>query len=56
MEIKWKDTLIKSAEEIILKGGRLEFIVYKRDRKRKLLIHFYPDCEINCEEIEIIDG
>ena len=56
MEIaEWERELLKSAKEILIKGGKLEFIVYKRDNKRKPVIHTYPENERSLKEIEIID-
>lgn len=38
------------------RGGRLEFIVYKRSpNKRKPVIRKFVDNEINCEEEELVD-
>ena len=55
MAVNWKDALWKSANEIMRKGGKLELIVYKRDMKRKPVIHLYPDSEISCDEETLID-
>ena len=50
MEIAWRNALLEAGEEIMIKGGRLEFIVYKRDNRRKPVILKYPQNEINCKE------
>ena len=56
MEIKWREELLKRAEEILIKGGKLEFIVYKRENnKRRLFLHLYPENKIELSEVEIID-
>ena len=51
VEVKWSEALLKTAEEVMIKGGKLEFIVYKREpNKRKPIIHKYIDNEITCDE------
>ncbi|KKL90771.1 hypothetical protein LCGC14_1901350 [marine sediment metagenome] len=53
--MKWRNVIIKYCEQIEVEGGKLEFIVYKRQDKRKPIIRVYPNCEINCEEEKIIE-
>ncbi len=55
MAVRWRDALWKSAEQVMRKGGKVEFIVYKRDNKRKPVVHCYPDNEISCEEETFVD-
>ena len=55
MEVSWRDVLIKQAENIMTKGGKLEFIVLVRDRKRFPIIHTYPDNQIICKTETLID-
>lgn len=56
MEVSWKDALDKAAKEIMLKGGKLEFIVYTRDHNKRLpRIHIYPENKIDCREETLID-
>jgi len=57
MEIKWKEALWKAASEIMIKGGKLEFFVYRREpgNKRLPVIHIYPDNRITCKEETIVD-
>ena len=55
MEVNWRNVLWKAAEEVMKRGGRVEFIVYKRDNKRKPIIHIYPDNERSLQEIELVD-
>ena len=56
MALKWHEEIIKAAKEVMIRGGRLEFIVYKRQgNKRKPVILKYIDNEINCDEEEIVD-
>ena len=52
---EWQEILLKEAEKVIISGGKLEFIVYKRDNKRKPLIHIYLDNERSLKEIELVD-
>lgn len=54
--MRWQDALWKSAKEILLKGGKLEFIVYKRDNKRVVVVHKYIENSIECEEETLIDN
>ena len=51
MEIGWEGILLKKAKEVLITGGRVEFIVYKRDDKRKPVIRCFPDNEISFREI-----
>ena len=56
MALNWKDALWKSADEIMRKGGKLEFIVYKREHGKRLpIVHLYPDNKIECNEETLID-
>lgn len=52
--MRWREVIIKLCEDIEQKGGRLEFIVYKRQAARKPIIKVFIDNEINCEEEKII--
>lgn len=55
MALKWDRALLQIGEEIMRKGGRLEFIVYKRlPNKRKPIIRKYIENETSCDEEEII--
>ena len=54
--MKWKTELLRAAQEVMLKGWRLEFIVYKDGNKRKAVINKIPPKEkIECEEETIIE-
>ena len=55
MEVRWKDVLWKAAEEVMKQGGRVEFVVYKRDNKRIPLVRSFPDNEIRCNEEVFVD-
>ena len=55
MAVKWQDALWKAAEEIMRKGGRVEFIVYKREEKRRPVVRRFPDNEVCCEEEILVD-
>ena len=48
--MRWREVIVKYCEKIERDGGKVEFIVYRRQNKRKPIIRVYPDCEINCDE------
>jgi hypothetical protein len=55
MALRWRDVILKQAEKVMIKGGRLEFIVMLTGRnKRKPVIHTYPENEIVCDEEELL--
>ena len=53
--MRWRTIIFKYCERIEQEGGKVEFIVYKRQNKRKPIIRVYPECEINCDEETIIE-
>ena len=51
---KWEKELLEEAQKIMVLGGKLELVVYKRDNKRKPVIHIYPDNERNLDEVVLV--
>lgn len=53
--MKWEEELLKKAREIVIKGGKLELVVYKREfNKRRLLLHSYPENKTELPDVEVI--
>ncbi len=53
--MKWESTLLQKAQEIMIQGGELRFIVIKRDKDRIPIIHYYPEHQIVCDKEVLID-
>ncbi len=55
MEIKWKEELIRQAQEIMIKGGELRFVVIRRNNERIPEIYTYPENKVRCNTETLID-
>jgi hypothetical protein len=55
MEIKWEEELLRQANEIMLKGGELRFVVLRRGEERIPEIYSYPENKIRCKTETLID-
>ena len=55
MEIRWKEELLRQAQEVMIKGGELRFVVIKRGQERILEIYSYPSNKIKCATETLID-
>ena len=49
MEIEWQQELLRQANEIMIKGGELRFIVIRRNTERIPEIYSYPENKILCK-------
>ena len=48
MEIEWSKELLRQAQEIMIKGGELRFIVARRGNERIPEIFSYPENKVKC--------
>lgn len=48
MQINWRDELLRQAQEIMIKGGELKFIVARRGNERIPEILSYPENRVVC--------
>lgn len=55
MEVRWKDELWRAANEIMIRGGELKFVVIKRERDRIPEVYTYPENKVRCKTETIID-
>ena len=55
MEIKWRDELIRQAQEVMIKGGELRFVVIRRNNERIPEIYSYPENKTRCSTETLID-
>ena len=55
MEIKWDKELLRQAQEIMLKGGELKFIVARRGNDRFPEIYTYPENRIACNKETLVE-
>jgi hypothetical protein len=49
MEIAWKEELLRQAQEVMIKGGELRFLVLRRKNERIPEIYSYPENKIRCK-------
>jgi len=55
LEIKWDKELLRQAQEIMLKGGELKFIVARRGNDRFPEIYTYPENRIACNKETLVE-
>lgn len=55
MEIAWKEELLRQAQEIMIKGGELRFLVIRRGNERIPEIYSFPENKIRCKTETLID-
>jgi hypothetical protein len=55
MEIKWAEELMRQAQEIMIKGGELRFIVARRGNERIPEIYTYPANRIMCNKEILVE-
>jgi hypothetical protein len=55
MEIEWKEELLRLAQEIMIKGGELRFVVIRRSNERIPEIYTYPENKTRCKIETLID-
>jgi hypothetical protein len=48
MEIRWQEELIRQAQEVMIKGGELKFLVLRRGNERIPEIYTYPENKVRC--------
>ena len=53
--MRWQDELMRSANDIMIKGGELRFTVIVRDRQRIPMIYVYLDNKVVCNTETLID-
>lgn len=49
MEIEWREELLRQAQEIMIKGGELNFKVLRRGNERIPEIYSYPENKVRCK-------
>lgn len=54
-EIKWQDVLLKKCYEVMYKGGEVRIQFSIRTDKSVPIIRTYPNNQIICSEIEVLD-
>ncbi len=50
MEIEWREELTRQAQEIMIKGGELRFVVIRRGNERIPEIYSYPENKVSCKK------
>ncbi len=55
MEIRWKEELIRQAQEVMIKGGELRLVVIRRGNERIPEIYTYPENKVRCSTETLID-
>lgn len=56
MEIRWQEAILQAAEDVMVSGGKLEFIVLKREKNKRVpIINKFLDNQIICKEVVLID-
>jgi len=49
MEITWREELLRQAQELMIKGGELRFLVIRRNGERIPEIYSYPNNKVRCK-------
>lgn len=55
MEIQWTEELLRQAQEVMIKGGELRFLVIRRGNERIPEIYSYPENKIRCSVETLVD-
>lgn len=55
MEIRWQEELLRQAQEVMIKGGELKFLVIRRGNERIPEIYSYPENKVRCSIETLID-
>ncbi len=55
MEIRWQEELLRQAQEVMIKGGELKFLVIRRGNERIPEIYSYPENKTRCSIETLID-
>ncbi|MCK9370580.1 hypothetical protein M0R04_11780 [Candidatus Dojkabacteria bacterium] len=55
MEVTWDKELLRLAQEIMIKGGELRFVVIRRNNERIPEIYSYPENKTRCSTETLVD-